>query len=278
MRLRSRWNTQPSPSRVKKELFGARIEFACMPGVSLRNYAQNVAVTVNGSPSGDQISDGRFGKELQFHPGGGSNGYGTIYFGPDDASTDWVMLWAGTPDNITTANGQLVTHGADGGSFGGWNAALRYVNSNAVRASIVDGSPAQFDVDLSVSGLATGSHERVAFRKVGTTIYVYDWKTRGSTSGSCGNGTLRASTVGFIFAAGESAIGAGHNRANIGLVLRGYLSDAQVWALLDDPWQVFEARGAMRVLQSAGAGGGSRPVKMAGNWGGFAGRSGGFAG
>lgn len=183
------------------------------------------------------VTADEYGNVAQYHPAGGSNGNDYTRWNDTDAGSDFAIIWCGTPDNITTTNGTLLCRGLDG-SGAGWYAALAYTNSNSVEGRVVDSSPAQNNVTLSVSGLTTGRHERIGFRKSGTTAYVYDWRTRTSTSGSAGNGGLRASNTGTVLVSGGSATGGGHSRLNTLLVFNNGLSDERMWSLLDNPWQV----------------------------------------
>jgi hypothetical protein len=178
------------------------------------------------------------GWHLQFHPSGGASGYQSLKYSEDGAGDNLSILWVGIPDNISTANGELIHHGEDG-SGNGWNAALHYFNSTALRASCVDGSPAGFDVDLTITGLSTGIYQRCMLVKHGTSLEVYDWRTRTSATGSGGNGTLRTSTVGPALASDVSGFGAGHNRCSLWAIFRGGLAPNSVWSILDNPWQIF---------------------------------------
>lgn len=251
------WDRQPSGLLLPRaELFGLRVVSCGLPGIVTRELVTGAAPTVNGSPTGEQKSRDGYGWQLQFHPGGGSSGYGTLNYAEDGSGDDMTMLWVGTPDNISTANGQLIQHGADG--FGnGWHARLQYVNSNAIRASVVDSSPAQFDVDLTLSGLATGQHRRHVLVKRGTTLEVYDWTSRTSASGSGGNGGLRTSTLGSCLAAGGGGGAAGHQRTSTWAVLRGALPAGAVKEWLERPWMHLVRHNARLWMLPAGGGGGT---------------------
>jgi hypothetical protein len=231
-----RWTKQPQyPVSVRSD-----VSIALTPGVDYCNRANGIVSTATGTLTGSQVTVNNDGKALQMHPAGGSNGIATLNIpAPDLITTDCTVIWLGLPDNISSANGQLAVRAAAVGA--GWDILLAYTASANLQFSYVDASPAQFDVTLAVTGLATGRIERVCGVKRGNTLEAYDWRTRSSATSSGGAGTFRSPGFRWQLAAEKaSGNGAGHNRCTGFFVLPVALPQAEVWEILDNPWQLFD--------------------------------------
>lgn len=244
--------TQPQgPSLIDRAGNGSRLQLAVIPAIARRNLANNVVGTIAGTtPNGNFVTSDQYGLDLMVHPSGGTNGFGGIRFTADTASggNDWTFIWVGRPQNYSSANGSLMIRGADGAG-NGWNVHLTYEvgpisgsGSGNLVARVVDSSPAAFAATISSLPMVVGQHERVALVKRGTTIKVFNWRTRQVASASAGNGALRTSTVGvgLGFATTSATTTSGHNKVNTALAYNIGMPDSEVWALLNNPWKDFE--------------------------------------
>jgi len=251
--LPGRINRQPAQlGPLERSGIGSKLVLVSLPALSLRNLAGGAAATVIGTaPTGNQVSNDQYGRELMIHPGGGADGYGGLRFGAETigTSSDWTMVWVGQPQNCSTSNGVLMSRGADG-SGAGWNASLGYesgpisgAGTGSIVARVIDSSPAGFSATISGLTLTTDDHQRVALSKRGSVVTVYDWRTRQLATASAGNGGMRTSTVGIGLGltTTNATATAGHNKVNIALAAAVGASHAEVWALLDNPYSVFEA-------------------------------------
>jgi len=179
------------------------------------------------------------GMSVLFHPSGGSSGVGgLLYENTDEIVKDVTFIWIGTPNSLASASGYLIGRGVDGYG-GGWSLELGFTGGNSVTAAYVDTSPASYSTSVSPTGLATGVHQRVALRKIGNTVSVFNWRTRQSNSTTAGNGNLRTSTRGLRLGASYNMAPSGSHLTNLAVVLPYGISDAEVWLLLDNPWQIF---------------------------------------
>jgi hypothetical protein len=201
-------------------------------------------------PTVSAIGTSVYGVDLQIHPSGGSSGYQGLVYGIEtaDPSDDWTIIWAGAPDNVSS-NGQLCYRGSD--SAGGWNLALRYTGGDTIAADYVSAAPVQYTASLTGLSLSLGRHERVALMKSGTSLSVFDWRTRRTASTSGASSVLRASTQGIALGLVSGTTAAGHNRPNTVLAFSAALPPGAIWDLLENPWQVF--RGRRRILAPSAA-------------------------
>jgi len=235
--------TQPQsgPLQIDREMDGARLIVATIPGVSRNNLSSGQAATILGAtPSGNFVGASPNGVDLMIHPAGGANGFGGLRFGAETigSSNDFTFIWVGTPLNYGSINSSLMVRGADN-SGAGWNLQLKYVDGGSLSAFAIDSTPAQFAATISGLSLTIGDHQRIALVKRGTTISVYDWRTRQSVSSAAGNGLLRSSALGIGLGLERDGATAGHSRLNTALAFDKGLDATTVWALLDNPWQVF---------------------------------------
>jgi len=241
--------TQPKsvqPQQVIRPSGANSLVLATMPGLARHNFVSAVAPTVVGTaPTVTGLSVSDYGRDLEIHPSGGSNGIPGLRYGTDTigTGTDWSFIWIGNPKNFGNANGILMTRGSDG--FGnGWNLQIGYTNGNSttgteLTAKVIDSSPAQFSLTLTVPSLVVDRHERVAMVKRGTTLKAFDWRSHVTGSTSAGNGGLRTSTLGIALGLDQLNAPAGHARHNTVLAFAKALSDYEVWSFLNNPWQLF---------------------------------------
>ena len=251
--LPSRFGQQPQQApQIDRGGLGAKAVMVAMPWLTSKNLAGPSTATVGGTaPTGSQIYVDQYGRSLMFHPSGGANGYGGMRFGEETngTSNDWTFVWVGQPQNYSTANGGLMVRGADL-SGAGWNINLTYEvgptsgsGTGNLVARVVDTSPAAFPVSLIGLSLTVGSHERVAVVKRGTTVKLFNWRTRKVATASAGNGSLRTSGqgVGLAYTTTGATNTCGHNKVNIAMAFAAGLNEAEVWNLLDSPYSVFQA-------------------------------------
>lgn len=214
-----------------------------VPALTLNDLATGEAPTFHGTAATiETIERFPLGQGRLFHPSGGSNGIVEVSYGSEPSFTgDGTLIWCGHVYNYTTANGMLAGRGRDG--FGsGWNLLLSFTAGNALTAEIVTSSPlAGYSATVSGITATTGAEQRVALVRRGSSIFVYDWRTRQRNSASIGTG-YRTSTLGFRFSGAKTTAGGGHNSAIYSALYPAALSDADVWALLDQPSLSFDPR------------------------------------
>jgi hypothetical protein len=182
-----------------------------------------------GTPNGtvvQSVTDN--GKVLQFHPFGGANGLVTLNTGVTSDS-DVTMFWAGYPSTTTTYLG-VMNRGNPSG-----NDSMRL--GMGTTASYIDTSPAQTDCNLSSKSLTVNLFEQKAITKKGTSLSHYDWRTKQIATSSGGTGSFRADSAGNYFYVNRDA----HARSLIGAAFTA-LTDAEVYALFENPWQIFKPR------------------------------------